>query len=181
MNKSEIRKKIFQLRKKKYDENLSINFNKFIKLLKKRDIKKKIIGGYYPYNYEIDILDVLKKLEKRKYLVSLPRITKNNKMDFFKWSSNDPLFINNYGIPEPISKKKIYPNILLIPLVAFDHNLNRRGYGGGFYDRYLSRIEHDYKVIKIGIGFSFQKIKKIPTNKYDKKLDFVITEKNFIR
>ena len=180
MNKSEIRKKIFQLRKKNYSKNLSINSNNFFELLKKKDIKKKIIGGYYPYNYEIDILDVLKRLEKKKYLVSLPRISKNNKMDFFKWSFNDPLFINNYGIPEPISKKKVYPNILLIPLVGFDHNLNRLGYGGGFYDRYISRIEDDYKVIKIGVGFSFQKIKKLPTNKYDKKLDFVITEKNFI-
>ena len=180
MNKSEIRKKIFQLRKKNYSKNLSINSNRFIKLLKKKDIKKKIIGGYYPYNYEFDILDVLKRLEKKKYLVSLPRIGKNNKMNFFQWSFNDPLLINSYGIPEPISKKKVYPNILLIPLVAFDHDLNRLGYGGGYYDRYISRIEHDYKIIKIGIGFSFQKIKKLPTNRYDKKLDFVITEKNFV-
>ena len=180
MNKSEIRKKIFQLRKKNYSKNLSINSNRFIELLNKKDIKKKIIGGYYPYNYEIDILNILKRLEKKNFLVSLPRISKNNKMDFFQWSFKDPLLINNYGIPEPISKKKVYPNILLIPLVGFDYNLNRLGYGGGFYDRYISRIEHDYKVIKIGIGFSFQKIKKLPTNKYDKKLDFVITEKNFI-
>ena len=61
-------------------------------------------------------------------------------MDFFQWSLKDPLKINKYGIPEPISKKKIYPNILLIPLVAFDKNLNRIGYGGGFYDRYIKKF-----------------------------------------
>ena len=101
-------------------------------------------------------------------------------MNFFQWSFSDPLLINNYGIPEPINKKKIYPEVLLIPLVAFDNDLNRLGYGGGYYDRYISKIEKVRKIIKIGVGFSFQKIKKLPTNKYDKKLDFVITEKNFI-
>ena len=52
------------------------------------------------------------------------------------------LKINKYGIPETISKKKVYPNILLIPLVAFDSQLNRLGYGGGYYDRYLSKVQN---------------------------------------
>ena len=101
-------------------------------------------------------------------------------MDFYKWSFEDPLAINMYGIPEPISKKKINPEILLVPLVAYDNELNRLGYGGGFYDRYISSKEYNKKIIKIGLGFSFQKIKKLPTNQYDKKLDYIITEKNFI-
>lgn len=180
MNKSEIRKKVIRLRKKKYSKSLSINQYIFFNLLKNKGIKKKIIGGYYPYNYELDIIDLLKVLEKKKYLVSLPRIDKNNKMNFFQWSFNDPLSVNKHGIPEPISKKKVYPDILLIPLVAFDNNFNRIGYGGGYYDRYISKIEQVNKVIKIGVGFSFQKIKKLPINKHDKKLDFVITEKKFI-
>ena len=180
MNKSEIRKKIFKLRKKNSSQSLILNLNKIFQFLKKKDIKNKIIGGYYPYNYEFDILGILKVLEKKRYLVSLPKIDKNKKMNFFQWSFTDPLLINNYGIPEPINKKKIYPEVLLIPLVAFDNDLNRLGYGGGYYDRYISKIEKVRKIIKIGVGFSFQKIKKLPTNKYDKKLDFVITEKNFI-
>ena len=53
-------------------------------------------------------------------------------MDFFQWSVKDPLIINDYGIPEPTSNKIIYPDILLVPLVAFDQNFNRLGYGGGF-------------------------------------------------
>ena len=51
-------------------------------------------------------------------------------MDFFYWSTKDPLVINKYGIPEPISNKVKYPDILLVPLVAYDKNLNRIGYGG---------------------------------------------------
>ena len=106
MNKSDIRKKILGLRKKNYLKNLSINFSKFLKFLEKNKIKNKIIGGYYPYNYEIDTLEILEKLEKKNYLISLPKIGKNNKMNFYHWSFKDPLTVNKYGIPEPISKKK---------------------------------------------------------------------------
>jgi 5-formyltetrahydrofolate cyclo-ligase len=99
-------------------------------------------------------------------------------MDFFSWSSEDPLEINKYGIPEPISNKIKYPDILLVPIVAYDKDLNRIGYGGGFYDRYLEKIKKVKKVTTIGLAYSFQKVKKIITNKYDIKLDFIITEKN---
>ena len=89
----------------------------------------------------------------------------------------DPLKINKFGIPETVSKKRIFPKVLLVPLVGFDNKFNRLGYGGGYYDRYLSENENDKDVIKIGVGFSFQKVKNLPVNKYDKKLDFIITEK----
>ena len=82
-------------------------------------------------------------------------------MNFFKWSIYEPLKINKYGIPEPISDKKIDPNILLIPLVGFDDKLNRLGYGGGYYDRYLSRLKLGNSLLKIGVGFSFQKVKNL--------------------
>ena len=66
MNKSDIRKKILKLRKIHNSKNLSINTQKFLKFLKKNKIKSKVIGGYYPYNFELDILNVLKILEKKK-------------------------------------------------------------------------------------------------------------------
>tara|TARA_B100001057_G_scaffold364464_1_gene367307 strand:- start:5060 stop:5605 length:546 start_codon:yes stop_codon:yes gene_type:complete len=180
VNKSFIRKRLLKLRIEHYSKNLSINPIKVSNFLSTKRLKKKIIGGYYPFNYELDILNVLKVLEKKDYILSLPKIAKNNKMDFFQWSFKEPLKINKYGIPETISKKKIYPNILLIPLVGFDNQLNRLGYGGGYYDRYLSKVQNKHKIIKIGIGFSFQKIKKLPINKYDKKLDCIITERKII-
>ncbi len=180
MNKSTIRKKVLKIRKKKYSKNLSISFINLSKILEKKKTKPKIIGGYYPFNYELDILNILETLEKKKYIISLPKIAKNNKMNFFKWSFKEPLRINKFGIPETTSNKKINPNILLIPLVGFDDQLNRLGYGGGYYDRYLSKIEDNKKIIKIGVGFSFQKIKNIPINKHDIKLDYIITEKKII-
>ena len=65
--------------------------------------------------------------------------------------------------------------------MAYDDDLNRLGYGGGFYDRYLEKVSKIKKIFKIGLGFSYQEIKKIPINKYDKKLDLIITEKKIIQ
>ena len=102
-------------------------------------------------------------------------------MDFFEWKNKDLLKINKYGIAEPTLEKKIYPDIIFVPLVAYDDDFNRLGYGGGFYDRYLEKVSKIKKIFKIGLGFSYQKIKKIPINKYDKKLDLIITEKKIIQ
>ena len=66
-------------------------------------------------------------------------------------------------------------------MLAFDKKNNRLGYGGGFYDRYLNKyIRNDKKVLTIGVAFSFQKYNKIPVNKNDKKMNFILTEKGFI-
>ena len=181
MNKSEIRKKILKKRKENYFKNLSINKNKFLKFLKNIKLNNKIIGGYYTYNYEIDIIEILKLLEKKNYKISLPKIKKKNQMNFFEWSFDDPLSINKYGIPEPISKKIIHPDVLIIPLVAFDNELNRLGYGGGYYDRYIAKSFKKKRIIKIGIAYSFQKLNKIPINKYDIRLDYIITEEKFYK
>ena len=181
MNKSKIRSKILKIRRNNFNQNHKINLDKFLSFLKKKKYIFKSLGGYYPSNFEIDDLEILELLEKKNYKISLPIIKKNKQMDFFKWSNKDPLKINKYGIPEPIPSKKFYPDILLIPLVGYDDNLNRLGYGGGFYDRYIEKIEKIKKVIKIGFAFSYQKIKSVPTNQFDKKLDFIITEKEILK
>ena len=177
MNKSEIRKNILKIRKQNNSKNLNINFQDIFEILKKNKSIGKIIGGYYPYNYEVDTIKILETFEKLNFQISLPKIKKNSQMNFYSWSIQDPLTINKYGIPEPTSDKIVYPNILLVPLVAFDKHFNRIGYGGGFYDRYIKKIKKNKKIITIGLGFNFQKIKKIPINKYDIKLDFVVTNK----
>jgi len=75
----------------------------------------------------------------------------------------------------------VYPDIILIPLVAFDRNLNRLGYGGGYYDRFIKRISKKKKIMKIGLALSVQKINKVPINKYDQKLDYIVTNKYIIK
>ena len=166
------------MRRRNYSRNIPINFQSIIKVLRKKKLKKKIVGGYYPFNYEANVIPILEKFERSKYMISLPKISKNFSMDFYLWSINEPLNINKYGIPEPINNKIIYPDILLVPLVAYDKNLNRVGYGGGFYDRYIKKVKKIKNVLTIGLAFSYQKVKKIPIGINDIKLDIIINEKN---
>ena len=181
MLKSKLRKKILRAREKNNKRNIQIDFNQIIKILKKEKINKKIIGGYYPVNFEIDDLPLLKKFEKSKFNISLPVIKKNFQMDFYKWSFSEILKVNKYGIPEPENKNIVYPDILLVPLVAFDKNLNRLGYGGGYYDRLIEKLSKKKKIIKIGLALSIQEIDKVPINVYDQKLDYIITNKYIIK
>ena len=175
MNKSEIRKKILKIRRKN-SKNLKIDFENILEILKRKN-NCKVIGGYYPYNHEVDTIEILDKLEKKNFKISLPKIKKNSQMNFFSWSKDDPLLINKQGIPEPLSKKIIYPDILLVPIVAYDKDFNRIGYGGGFYDRYIKKIKKMKNILTIGLAHSFQKIKKVPTNKNDIKLNYVIVSR----
>ena len=180
MSKKTLRKKILFYRKNNYNI-VSLKYYLLKDILKKFNLlKNKKIGGYFPINYEIDCLEILKKLEKSGHKISLPITMKRNKMDFFEWSFKDPLLIGKIGIPEPLSKKKIYPDILLVPLVAFNKNKFRLGYGGGYYDRYIQKIKKIKKILTIGMAFSFQEVSRLPINEHDKKLDYIFTE-NYIK
>ena len=108
MNKSSIRKRLLKFRENNYSKSLFVNSNNFLKFFENIKLEPKSIGGYYPFNYELDILNILEILEKKKYNISLPKISKNNEMNFYKWSSVEPLRLNKFGIPEPISEKKIF-------------------------------------------------------------------------
>ena len=181
MLKSRLRKKILKVRQKFNTKNIQIDFNQIIKILKKEKVSNKTIGGYYPVNFEIDDLTLLKKFKKNKFIISLPVIKKNFQMDFYPWSFSEPLKINRYGIPEPETKNIVYPDVLLIPLLAFDKNLNRLGYGGGYYDRLIEKLSKKKKIIQIGLAFSIQEIDKVPINVYDQKLDYIVTNKYIVK
>ena len=184
MLKSKIRKKFLELRKREFKEKKQINFNKIYNLIKNNvKIKKdNIVGGYYPVNFEIDDLKILQELEKRKIRIALPKIKKNFSMEFYLWSFNDPLSINKYGIPEPIlNKEKVHPDILIVPMVAFDSKLNRLGYGGGYYDRKIKLLKKNKNFLAIGLAFNFQKHSLIPVSKYDEKLDYIVTNQKIFK
>tara|TARA_B100000674_G_scaffold487552_1_gene498066 strand:- start:395 stop:940 length:546 start_codon:yes stop_codon:yes gene_type:complete len=177
VSKIELRKKILKKRKKKY---IKIHIdNKLIHYIRYKInlSKNKIIGGYFPINFEFDCLQILKKFYFDGYTVSLPIITNSHQMEFHKWDFDDPLNINSLGIPQPLKLNKVYPDILFVPLVAFDKYHNRIGYGGGFYDRYLEKISKIKKCLTIGLAFSHQKVNKIKVENFDKKLDLILTEK----
>ena len=182
-DKSFLRNKFLLQRKKKYLKTKKFNYNLIFRLIRKHFHGKKItIAGYYPSNYEVNILKFLKEASEKKFKIALPVIKFSSNMCFKLWIFKEPLYVNNFGILEPKNSKiEIIPDLILVPLVAFDNRLNRIGYGKGYYDRSLRKINRIKKnVIFLGIAYSFQKCQKIPVNKHDFKLDYIFTEKGIV-
>jgi len=182
-DKTYLRSKFLLERKKKYLKVKNFNFNSIFKLIENEFKKKKIvIAAYYPSNYEVNILHFIKEASKKKYKILLPVIKSSTKMTFSRWIVEEPLYVSKFGIPEPkTSKKKNIPDLIIVPLVAFDKNLNRIGYGKGYYDRSLKKIKQSKKkILSLGIAYSFQEHHRIPINKYDFKLDYIFTEQGII-
>ena len=138
------------------------------------------VSIFQPYNNEIDTNNLITVLFSKKISISLPCIDEDsNQMIFRELKEGEELVKGKYGILEPSDKNKvIIPSVLFIPLLAFDDNGNRLGYGGGYYDKYIEELENNENMsIKIGVGYSFQKINEVPNNSMDKKLNWILTEK----
>tara|TARA_B100001564_G_C20582674_1_gene643931 strand:+ start:250 stop:801 length:552 start_codon:yes stop_codon:yes gene_type:complete len=177
-----IRKKYFKIRKDKYFEISKDFFLPLKKIIDKRKNKTINLLSYYPSSYEVNTLKLFETKFKKKIKIYLPVLTGKNTMSFSEWKENDILQINRFGMLEPaILPKKIIPEIILVPMLAFDKKNNRLGYGGGFYDRYLNRyLSKDNEILTIGVAFSFQKYNRIPVNRDDKKMNFILTEKGIV-
>ena len=102
-------------------------------------------------------------------------------MNFVEWRYLEPLKVNQFGMLEPSQKAKIFvPNFMLVPLLAFDRNKYRLGYGKGYYDRFLNKyLKKISNILTVGVAFSFQKHHKLPVNNNDVKLNYILTEKGF--
>ena len=178
-----LRKKFLSKRKEKHSTVKKFNFNSIFKLINRHFRKKKItIAAYYPTNYEVNILKFLEAATKKNFKIALPVIQSSSNMCFKLWIFKEPLYMNNFGILEPKnSKREVVPDLVLVPLVVFDSQLNRIGYGKGYYDRSLAKIKKNKKdMISLGIAYSFQKSENIPINKHDYKLDYIFSEKGII-
>ena len=179
--KSILRKKYFNLRKKRYyeiDKEFFFPLLSFIKSnFKKENLK---LAMYYPTSFEINVLKLLENQYMNNKNILLPVIEKKNRMNFFSWKKNQVLLVNKFGILEPQKTKFKIPHLILLPILAFDRNKYRLGYGKGFYDRYLNKYSKKISnILTVGVAFSFQKHHKLPINKNDVKLDYILTEKGF--
>jgi 5-formyltetrahydrofolate cyclo-ligase len=179
LQKNLIRKKYYLLRKEKYYEISKLFFSPFLDLIKLKFKKKKIkLALYYPSSFEINVLKLLEINFISKQNLLLPVIEENDSMNFFQWKKNEVLKVNKYGILEPNKLIQNVPNVMLVPLLAFDKDKYRLGYGKGFYDRYLNKYLKKFKnILTVGVAFSFQKHHKLPINNMDVKLNFILTEK----
>jgi len=177
--KNLIRKKFYLLRKKKYFKIGKDFFIPFVDLIKFKFKKKKIkLALYYPSSFETNVLKLLELNYISDQNLLLPVIEKKNLMNFFPWKKNEVLLVNKYGMLEPIKSKNIIPDVMMVPLLVYDKNKYRLGYGKGFYDRYLNKYLKKFRnILTVGVAFSFQKYHKLPINNNDVKLNYIITDK----
>jgi 5-formyltetrahydrofolate cyclo-ligase len=140
-------------------------------------MNREYVGSYIDYNSELSTNALHKYLIEKNFNICLPKIDyQTNEINFFKYSTGTKLIKNKYNILEPeVTNEIIFPKLVLVPLLAFNESGFRLGYGGGFYDKYFSSQE-EKDIIKVGLGFSFQKANQIPIESHDQKLDWILTE-----
>jgi 5-formyltetrahydrofolate cyclo-ligase len=136
------------------------------------------VGGYIAIADEADPHIILKKLTLQNCTLAFPRVAaKDEPLVFHRWMPGQNLQRGAYGIPEPARDWPLaYPKILLVPLLAFDANGHRLGYGGGYYDRTLDFLRANSTVRAIGVAYAGQEVAELPREEHDHPLDAVITE-----
>jgi 5-formyltetrahydrofolate cyclo-ligase len=138
-----------------------------------------VVSGYSPIRNEIDPAPLMRKLAEAGAKLALPAVLARGKsLAFRAWSPDDRLMLGPLGIPEPSpAAAELVPDIMLIPLAAFDASGHRIGYGAGHYDYTLAHLRKVKAIAAIGIAFAVQQIKAIPALPHDVALDYVLTEK----
>ena len=151
------------------------------RVLESIDIKPGlVISAYWPLAGELDPRPALLAAIKLGATGVLPRTSGTDRpLDFHVWQPGDPLIEGLFKVMEPDpGSPKTAPNILLVPLLAFDRERRRLGHGKGYYDRTLARLrDADPTVRAIGIAFAAQEVDAVPVDAFDQTLDMVITEK----
>ena len=136
------------------------------------------IAGYMPIRTEIDPLPAMTALSEAGARICVPVIAGAGlPLDFREWTPGCAMVEGPFRAMIPESGDWLTPETLIVPLVAFDAGLNRLGYGGGFYDRTLSRLRAGGPVAAIGFAFAAQELPGLPVEKTDQPLDAVVTER----
>jgi 5-formyltetrahydrofolate cyclo-ligase len=140
------------------------------------------VSGFMPLKSEINPLPLLRKLAEAGALLALPTIAGRGKPLIMRaWEFGAPLDRGQWGIREPKpDAAEVEPDILLVPLLAFDREGFRLGYGAGYYDMTIHRLRALKPVTAVGIAFAAQEVPKIPTTPRDERLDLVLTEREVI-
>ena len=176
-----IRKKILNNNKKAYKK--LFNNLKISKIYK----RSKVIGSYYSINSEIQTRELNNNILKSGKKLCFPIIkSKNKPLEFRIVNKRTKLIKNKFNILEPSAGSKlVFPDLLLVPCVAYNYLGKRLGYGGGYYDRTIKKLKNKSKIsskfITIIVAFYKQKRKILKTNKFDQKCSYILTEKGLVK
>lgn len=140
------------------------------------------LSGFYPYQAEINVLPLLARLVSEGWETALPVVmAKGAPLTFRAWAPGEPTGRGIWDIHVPLeTAPELQPDVLLVPMLAFDRRGYRLGYGGGFYDRTLAELRKLKPVVAIGVAYAGQEMDEVPVAPYDEPLDWVLTERGVI-
>jgi len=138
--------------------------------------KGKPAAGYMSIQTEINPISVMLELA-RHGPVGVPVILgAGQPLEFRRWDAKTPMETGPFGAMVPINAQIVVPSVLIVPLVAFDGEGRRLGYGGGFYDRTLQNLRNAGETLAVGFAFAGQQLEEIPSEDTDQMLDAIVTE-----
>ncbi|WP_138379059.1 5-formyltetrahydrofolate cyclo-ligase [Luteithermobacter gelatinilyticus] len=185
-SKSELRKKLLEERRYlSQTQGVAAARDVAARLLLLPEMKNvEFVAGYAPLNSELDCLVALKVLHAAYYRVALPVVVrKDSPLMFREWDFERPLINGPYQTRHPDENyHEVIPDMMLVPLLAFDKVGHRLGYGGGYYDRTLAAYRAQRPAfLAVGLAFEGQRHDELFRDAHDEPLDMVITEKNVYR
>ena len=137
-----------------------------------------VVSSYYAIGDEADPAALESELRRRGHRIVLPRVAgRNLPLDFHLWENGAPLLRGGFGLSEPSPGwPMLAPDVLIVPLLAFDPQGYRIGYGAGYYDRTIRGLRERKTIIAAGFAFSVQEFEALPHLAHDESLDWVVTE-----
>ena len=141
-----------------------------------------VIGGYWPFDAELDAAPLLTHLHGLGHSCAVPAVAgPDEPLVFRAWRPGDQLLAGRLGEPRPDpDAPELRPNVLLVPLLAFDRAGYRLGYGGGYYDRTLAVLRDIGTVLAVGLAYAAQEVDTVPRDARDARLDWIVTEREAI-
>jgi 5-formyltetrahydrofolate cyclo-ligase len=138
-----------------------------------------IVSAYVAIGDEADPAPLMHALRRRGHKIALPRVAgKGKPLAFHLCEAGAKLVPGPFGLLQPAADwPQADPDVLAVPLLAFDKNGNRLGYGAGFYDRTLDDLRARHKILAVGYAFSGQEVEHVPHHEGDEKLDWIVTER----
>jgi 5-formyltetrahydrofolate cyclo-ligase len=142
-----------------------------------------IVSGFASLPEELNVWPLLRRLHGQGFRLAMPVVqAKGQPLLFRAWTPGDAMDKGVWGIPEPkADKPEVEPDVLLVPLLAFDSQGRRLGYGGGFYDRTLRLLRSRKEITAAGLAFDEQRVDAVPHLDYDERLDWVLTPSGPVR
>lgn len=141
-----------------------------------------MVAGYWPKGSEADVRHLMTALEAMGHRLALPVMQGAERpLIFRRWAVGDALAPGPFQVQQPLDHSpRVVPDVVLVPLLAFDARGWRLGYGGGFYDRTLDELRANPQVRSVGVAFNAQQVAEVPRDDFDRPLDGILTETGLV-